>query len=267
MSTAMRTNSAVSRARSEATAEPFHTAPHNIEAEQALLGAILIHNSVLDRVSGFLEAHHFYDPLHQQIYETIVKLIASGKQATPITLRTFFEAAEPIDAATTVPVYLGKLAIKAATTINARDYGRILHDLYMRRQLILIGEDMVNAAYVSPIDFSPREQIEEAEMRLFKLAEVGENERPQMSAGEAMGRVITVADAAFKRGDSLSGIPTGFPSIDAKLGGLAQGDLIIVACRPSMGKTSFAINAASNVANASKRGVFRLTRDERSANC
>ena len=102
-----------------ADALPFRTAPHNIEAEQALLGAILVNNEAHDRVSGFLEPEHFYDPLHQQIYETAAKLITSGKQATPITLRTFFEKAEPIDAGLTVPQYLGRLAANAATIINA----------------------------------------------------------------------------------------------------------------------------------------------------
>ena len=128
-------------------------APHNIEAEQALLGAILVDNEAHARVSGFLEAQHFFDPLHQQIFETMSKLIALGKRATPITLRTFFETAEPIDATTTVPVYLGKLAVNATTIINARDYGRTIHELYTRRQLILIGEDAVNVAYDSEVGF------------------------------------------------------------------------------------------------------------------
>ena len=111
---------------------PFRTAPHNLEAEQALLGAILVNNEAHDRVSGFLEPHHFYDPLHQQIYETAAKLIAAGKQATAITLKTFFENAEPIDATLTVPQYLGRLAANAATIINARDYGRTIYDLAIR---------------------------------------------------------------------------------------------------------------------------------------
>jgi replicative DNA helicase len=121
---------------------PFRTAPHNLEAEQALLGAILVNNAAHDHVSGFLEPHHFYDPLHQQIYETAAKLITSGKQATPITLKTFFEKAEPIDAHLTVPQYLGRLAANATTIINARDYAQTIRNLWTRRQLILIGEDM-----------------------------------------------------------------------------------------------------------------------------
>src|SRR6476660_6490331 len=106
---------------------PFRAAPHNLEAEQALLGAILINNEAHDRVSDFLEPHHFYDPLHQQIFETAAKLIASGKQATPITLKTFFENAERIDATLTVPQYLGRLAANAATIINARDYAQTVY--------------------------------------------------------------------------------------------------------------------------------------------
>lgn len=145
-------------------------APHNIDAEQALLGAILINNEAHDRVSDFLEPHHFFDPLHQQIFETAAKLIASGKRATPITLQTFFENAHPIDGNTTVPQYLGRLATNAVTTVNARDYGQIIFDLAMRRHLIVFGEDTVNAAYDGPVDAPPRYQIEAARLRLDGLA-------------------------------------------------------------------------------------------------
>ena len=132
---------------------PFRQAPHNLEAEQALLGAILVNNEAMDRVSSFLDPQHFYDPLHQQIYETAAKLIHAGKQATPITLRTFFETAEPISPTLTVPQYLGTLAASATTIINAEDYGRTVYDLATRRALIIIGEDMVNGAYDSTVDF------------------------------------------------------------------------------------------------------------------
>jgi len=117
----------------------FRHAPHNIEAEQALLGAILVNNEALDRVSAFLDSAHFYDPLHAEIYDVARKLIQGGKQATPITLRTFFENAEPIDQHLTVPQYLGRLAANATTIINAHDYGRTIYDLAIRRHLILIG--------------------------------------------------------------------------------------------------------------------------------
>ena len=244
--------------RADATdALPFRAAPHNIEAEQALLGAMLVNNEAHDRVSSFLEAHHFYDPLHQQIYETASKLIASGKQATPITLRTFFETAEPIDATLTVPQYLGRLAANAATIINARDYGRTVHDLATRRQLILIGEDVVNAAYDSPVDFPPKEQIEEAETRLFSLAETDKYGQGFLAFNHALTTAINMADSAYKRDGHLSGIATRFTGLDGKMGGLQSSDLIVLAGRPSMGKTALATNIAFNVAQARAQSLAR----------
>jgi replicative DNA helicase len=234
---------------------PFRAAPHNLEAEQALLGAILVNNEAHDRVSGFLEPHHFYDPLHQQIYETVAKLIASGKQATPITVKTFFENAEPIDANTTVAQYLGRLAVNAATIINARDYGRTIYDLAIRRQLILIGEDMVNGAYDSPVDFPPKEQIEEAETRLFALAESGKYGQGFQSFSNALTTAIEMANSAYRREGGLSGIATSLKALDAKMGGLQSSDLIILAGRPSMGKTALATNIAFNVARARARSL------------
>ena len=235
---------------------PFRAAPHNIDAEQALLGAMLVNNEAHDRVSSFLEPHHFYDQLHQQIYETAAKLIGSGKQATPITLKTFFESAEPIDASLTVPQYLGQLAANASTIINARNYGRTIYDLATRRNLILIGEDMVNVAYDSPVDFPPKEQIEEAETRLFSLAEQDRNERIELSAYDAMDLAIKQANQAYRNGACLGGLSMGIDAIDAKLGGLGSGDLMILAGRPSMGKTALGLNIASRVAAAGPRVYF-----------
>ena len=240
-----------------AEALPFRVAPHNIEAEQALLGAILVNNEAHDRVSGFLEAQHFYDPLHQQIFETLSKLIASGKQATPITLKTFFETAEPIDQTLSVPQYLGRLAANAATIINARDYGRTIYDLATRRQLILIGEDMVNAAYDAPVDFPPKEQIEEAETRLFSLAETDKYGQGFLAFNHALTTAIEMAGSAYKRDGHLSGIASRFAGLDAKMGGLQPSDLIVLAGRPSMGKTALATNIAFNVARARAQSIAR----------
>ena len=240
-----------------AEALPFRVAPHNIEAEQALLGAILVNNEAHDRVSGFLEAQHFYDPLHQQIFETLSKLIASGKQATPITLKTFFETAEPIDQTLSVPQYLGRLAANAATIINARDYGRTIYDLATRRQLILIGEDMVNAAYDAPVDFPPKEQIEEAETRLFSLAETDKYGQGFLAFNHALTTAIEMAGSAYKRDGHLSGIASRFAGFDAKMGGLQPSDLIVLAGRPSMGKTALATNIAFNVARARAQSIAR----------
>jgi replicative DNA helicase len=234
---------------------PFRAAPHNLEAEQALLGAILVNNEAHDRVSGFLEPHHFYDPLHQQIYETAAKLIANGKQATPITLKTFFETAEPIDATLTVSQYLGRLAANAATIINARDYGRTIYDLATRRQLIVIGEDMVNTAYDSPVDFPPKEQIEEAETRLFSLAETGKYGQGFSSFSSALTAAVEMANAAYQRDGGLSGIATALKALDGKMGGLQPSDLIILAGRPSMGKTALVTNIAFNIARARARSL------------
>jgi hypothetical protein len=150
---------------------PCRRPPCSIEAEQALLGAMLVENKAHGRVSDFLRREHFFDRLHGEIFEAASTLIAIGKKATPITLQPFFENAEPIDASLTVPQYLGRLAVSATTIVNARDYGRTIHDLATRRSLILVGEDMVNAAYDSPVDFGPREQIGEAAKRLEALGE------------------------------------------------------------------------------------------------
>ena len=177
----------------------FRSPPHNIEAEQALLGAVLVNNEAMDRVSGFLDPVHFYDPLHGQIYEIAAKLIHAGKQATPITLRTFFENAEPIDSHLTVPQYLGRLAANATTIINAYDYGRTVYDLAVRRQLIVIGEDMVNVAYDSPIDLPPETQIQEAEGQLYSLAESGKYGQGFQTFGNALVTAIDMANNAFMR--------------------------------------------------------------------
>src|SRR4051794_15401051 len=156
----------------EPAAPPMRVAPQNLEAEQALLGAILVNNDALYRVSDFLEPEHFAEPLHQQIYELASKLIRAGKSASPITLKTFLPADLDIGGLK-VSQYLPRLAAEATTVINAADYGRTIGDLALRRNLIGIGEDMVNAAYDSPVDFAPRDQIEDAEGRLYQLAETG----------------------------------------------------------------------------------------------
>ncbi len=227
---------------------PFRQAPHNLDAEQALLGAILVNNESMDRVSAFLEAHHFFDPLHQQIFETAAKLIHAGKQATPITLRTFFESAEAISPNLSVPQYLGTLAANATTIINAEDYGRTVYDLATRRALIIIGEDMVNGAYDSTVDSTPRLQIEEAETRLYDLAEQRKYGQGFLGFGTALTNAIDMANAAYQRAGHLSGLATGLSDLDSQLGGLQSSDLIILAGRPSMGKTALATNIAYNIA-------------------
>jgi replicative DNA helicase len=166
---------------------PFRAAPHNLEAEQALLGAILVNNDALDRVSGFIEPQHFFPPLHGAIFEAAAKLIAAGKRADPITLKPFFAGAEPVGDVP-VPIYLGQIAANATTIINVREYASVVRDLWVRRQLILIGEDVVNAAYDSRIDFPAKEQIEEAETRLYSLAEHGHSARSEVTRQKSVPR-------------------------------------------------------------------------------
>src|SRR5215471_4025132 len=162
-----------STARKQPAPEPtFRAAPHNIEAEQSLLGAILVNNDAFYRVSDFLEARHFFEPIHQQIFETAGSLIRLSKLATPVTLKTFVPAEVDIGGMT-IAQYLARLAAEATTVINAYDYGRTIYELALRRELIRIGEDMVNVAYDAPVDFAPRAQIEDAERKLYELAESG----------------------------------------------------------------------------------------------
>jgi len=156
-----------------AEAQPlFRSAPHNIEVEQALLGAILVNNEAYYRVSDFLEPPHFFEPIHGKIYEVAGSLVKAGKAATPVTLKTFLPADLDV-AGLNASQYLARLAAEATTVINAGDYGRTIYDLALRRSLIIIGEEMVNVAYDSPVDLGPQSQIEDTERRLYELAETG----------------------------------------------------------------------------------------------
>ncbi len=235
----------------------FRLAPHNIEAEQALLGAILVNNESYDRISNFLNTDHFFDPVHARIFDTAAKLIQSGKQATPITLKSFFENEEPIGEIT-VPQYLGRLAASATTVINAEDYGRTIYDLSVRRNLIQIGEEMVNVAYDSGVDEPPSQQIEAAEQKLYDIAETGKYGTGFSSFSNALTDAIEMANSAYQRDGHLSGLATGLGDLDFKMGGLQPSDLIIVAGRPSMGKTALATNIAFNIAKS-----YRTERDSK----
>jgi len=233
------------------TAEPqFRTPPSNIEAEQALLGAILVNNDAYYRVSDFLEPEHFIEDLHRRIYEVATSLIKAGKVATPITMKTFLGDQDL--GGITVSQYLARLAAEATTVINAEDYGRTIYDLAIRRSLINIGEDLVNTAYDAPVESSPRDQIEEAERRLYAIAETGRYDGGFQRFSDALTAAIDMAAAAYKREGALSGISTGLIDLDRSLGGLQPSDLIILAGRPAMGKTSLATNIAFNIAKAYK---------------
>jgi replicative DNA helicase len=226
----------------------FRTPPANIEAEQALLGAILVNNDAFDRVSDFLKPEHFAEELHRRIYEIAGQLIRAGKLATPVTLKTFLG---DIDlGGMTIPQYLARLAAEATTIINAVDYGHAIHDLALRRDLISIGEDVVNTAFDAGVDASPRAQIEEAERKLYAIAETGRYEGGFHRFSEALTSAVDMAARAWERDGGLSGVATGMNDLDRMMGGLQPSDMIIVAGRPGMGKTALATNIAFNVARA-----------------
>lgn len=227
----------------------YREAPNNIEAEQALLGAILVNNDAFYRVSDFLKPGHFYEPLHRKIFEVAAELIRMGKIATPITLKTFLPADEKVGDMT-VAQYVVRLAVEAVTVVNATDYGRAIYDLATRRALITVGEDMVNIAYDAPVDMSPSDQIEDAERRLFELAETGRYDGGFESFTDAVKTAVDMANAAYMRDGHLSGVATGLRDLDRRMGGLQSSDLIIIAGRPGMGKTSLATNIAFNIAEA-----------------
>jgi len=223
--------------------------PHNIEAEQALLGAILINNAAFHRVSDFLLAEHFAEAVHGRIFAAIAKLVERGQIANPVTLKNLFDqdgALAEIGGAQ----YLGRLAASMITIINAADYGRTIHDLYLRRQLINIGEDTVNDAYAHDLERDAQTQIEETERKLFDLAVKGQYDGGFQPFDKALATAITMAETAFKRSGRTTGVSTGFADLDDLLGGLHPSDLVVLAGRPSMGKTALATNIGFNAARA-----------------
>src|SRR3954462_4373529 len=176
----------------------YRAAPHNIEAEQALLGAILVNNEAFYRVSDFLEPQHFFEPIHAKIYDLAASLIRAGKVASPITLKTFLPADLDI-AGLNASQYLARLAAEATTVINAEDYGRTIFDLATRRSLIIIGEAMVNVAYDAPVDVSPSEQIEDAERQLYEIAETGRYDGGFQQFKTALTTAVDMAAHAYQR--------------------------------------------------------------------
>ena len=240
-----------STARKQPAENPplFRSAPHNVEVEQALLGAILVNNEAFYRVSDFLEPEHFFEPLHQKIYKDIVALVRGGKSATPLTLKTFLPADLDI-AGLNASQYLARLATEATTVINAADYGRTIYDLSLRRALIGIGEVMVNLAYDAPVEVGPAAQIEDAERRLYELAETGRYDGGFQRFTDALTNAVKMAAHAYERDGKLSGLASGLRDLDRMMGGLQPSDLIIVAGRPGMGKSSLGTNIGYNVAKA-----------------
>jgi replicative DNA helicase len=233
--------------------------PANIEAEQALLGAILINNNAFEVVSSLIRADHFFEPVHARIFDAISTQIIRGAVANPITLRPFFEHEEPIrepkgnDPGLTVPQYLGRLAAHATSVINARDYAQTIHDLWVRRGLVLVCEDAVNVAYDSPIDLPPAAQVERVEQALFELSREGDGGNYGWTMEAATSSMMDMIAAAYQSDGHIMGLSTGFKDLDSHLGGLVNSDLIIIGGRPSMGKSALAAQIAFAVARNLKK--------------
>jgi replicative DNA helicase len=229
--------------------------PHNIEAEQALLGALLVNNDVYDRIAALVEPRHFFDPLHARIFEIAARRIQQNALATPVTLKPFVEQIAGIEAVGG-PSYLARLAGAAISVFSARDYAQTVHDLALRRELILLGEEIAAKAATVDTESEPRAQIVDAEQALYSLAEKGKYEGGFVSFLRAAKTAIDVANAAYQRDGGLAGLSTGLADIDRKLGGLHPSDLLIIAGRPSMGKTALATNIAFNIARKYRRGAL-----------
>jgi len=244
----------ISSLQAESGSEVSIGVPHSIEAEQQLLGAILTNNDLFDRVASIVRAEHFYDPVHARIFETAAARIAKNNLASPVTLKAFLEDDAGL-AELGGPAYLVRLAGAAISSFAVRDYAEMIYDLAIRRELINVGNDIAAKAARVDVDSEPREQIVEAEQKLYALAEQGQTEQGFQSFLTAVTDAVKVANAAYQREGGLAGVSTGLVDMDKKLGGLHRSDLLILAGRPSMGKTSLATNVAFNIARAYKKGI------------
>jgi replicative DNA helicase len=231
-----------------AKAEPRQM-PHNAEAEQGLLGALLIDNRAFERVSDFLKAEHFYAPVHGRIFEALSKLIERGQIASAVTLKAAFGDDEDL-AHLGGAAYLADLAGSVVTILAVEDYGRAIFEAHLRRELITLGEETIGAAHKHDIDIPPLQQIEEVERKLYGLATAGDTGGGFIAFSRSLTRAIDMAGAAYKRESHITGVTTGLIDLNRKLGGLQKSDLVILAGRPSMGKTALATNIAFNAARA-----------------
>ncbi|USI72133.1 replicative DNA helicase [Sphingomonas morindae] len=228
--------------------------PHNIEAEAALLGAMLIDNRICEDVQIKLKPEHFFEPLHGRIYEQILRTVDRNMIANPVTLRPLFEQDEAMKAMGG-PAYLAQLTGAGAALIGARDFATQIYDLALLRALIGVGREMVEGAMDTSVEVDPKSQIEQAEVALYKVAEEGGEQGSMKSFTQAATAAVKIAERALNSGGHVSGITTGLDSLNAKMGGLHRSDLIILAGRPGMGKTSLVTNIAFNAAQ-------RRVRDE-----
>lgn len=227
--------------------------PHNLEVEAALLGAVLRNSRAFEQVGDLLTSDHFYAPEHQRIFSTIKQITEKGQIANATTLSHVMDT-DPLIREVGGRSYLFELAANVVTVINAKDYAETIRDLYLKRQLIGLGEDIANEAYdLEDLDDSSERQIERAEHRLYQLATTGEVDRGVVTLRAAVDMALDSAEQAYKRDTHLVGVTTGFRDVDQMLGGLHRSDLLILAGRPSMGKTALATNMAFNAAKAYSR--------------
>lgn len=223
--------------------------PVSLDSEQAILGAILFDNEIFYRVSAFLKGEHFFDPVHQLIFDAAGDLINSGRLASPVTIDTYLANAQGyLDAGG--KRYLEQLAANVPSTAGATDYARIVFDLSVCRGLMTIGSEMTDRAKVATLDDHPSQQLQDAEQALYKLAETGKYGGGFKSFRTAITESIELANAAVKRDGGLAGVSSGLKDLDRMMGGLHPSDLIILAGRPSMGKSSLGVNVGVNVARA-----------------
>ena len=219
--------------------------PNNIEAEQSVIGSILLSNEIFDEINMIIVSKNFYDPMHQKIFGAIEKLIYSGMLANPITLKNHFENEKD---ELNVPEYLVKITKFSTSSRQAIEYSKLIYDLFVKRELIKISENVIDTAKLNDLDNDGQKIIENFEKSLFDLAEKGSFSNSLIKFDEAMRQTIEMASSAYKNDEGIVGVPTGLTDLDDRLGGLHKSDLIIIAGRPSMGKTALATNIAFNAA-------------------
>ena len=223
----------------------FKELPNNIEAEQAVIGSILVTNEIFDEINLILSSNNFYDPIHQKIFSAIENLIFRGMLANPITLKNYFED-EKDDL--NVPDYLVKVTKFSTSIRQAVEYSKIIYDMFVRRELIKISENTIDTAKLNDLSTTGQDIIEDSEKLLYELAEKGSSYSSLISFDKALRQTIDMASAAYKNEEGIVGVPTGLRDLDDRLGGLHKSDLIIIAGRPGMGKTALATNIAFNAA-------------------
>ena len=225
--------------------DKFKELPNNIEAEQAVIGSILVSNEIFDEINTIVSSNNFYDPMHQKIFGSIESLIYKGMLANPITLKNYFQDDKD---ELNIPEYLVKITKFSTSTRQATEYSKIIYDMFVRRELIKISEQTIDTAKLNDLDTNGQKIIEKSEKLLFDLAEKGSFNSSLIKFDEAVKQTIEMASAAYKNEEGIVGVPTGLRDLDDRLGGLHQSDLIIIAGRPSMGKTALATNIAFNAA-------------------